>query len=361
MAIGAVSSVLKGARLGSKKKEDDLQAGYAKYKATPEEEREENPTYELQQEGERLAAIDQAKADKAKNLKDRQSLASNLKDFSGRGALSQEMLGQAREQAKGLGISEDQVSSFLTDNRIKASEFKSVTPQKSPFGSPAKTAEAAAPSEGSAKQEKSGLKGMEGLDARQKLAYAQEFGTPKEQYNALLDARAQDKAEGKPFQSYARMGVGQSKSLTSGTTKQVNALGRLAKKLKRKKLPLTGLNQAVADLAGQASMEPSITSQGYRKTEADRRIALSERGAQRRSMLDDFLKSFRGGGGAVSAKDLQQPKLIEEYDASKKRLPKKGNGRIVKGGRRKVLPDNGLLQKFDVNNDKAAYMKLLNA
>jgi len=305
MAIGKAET-LKGLRSSKKKKnivdnslEDD--EGYQNWKATPEAERDDRPDYEIAQASEQNEIKRVSDANNRQNVRDRQKLASDLKDFSGRGALSQEMLGQAKAQAKGLGISDDQMSSFLKGNRIKASNFDSITPQKSPF---------AASSEKPAEQEKAGMENTGGLDARNKLAYAQEFGTPMEQYKAELGARAQDKAEGKPFQSYAKMGVGQSRSITSDVTKQVNALGRLKRKLQRRGIPLAGLNQSVAGIAGQSLMEPSITSQGYRKTEADRRISLSQRGAKRRSMLDDYLKSI--SRGSKTAKDIQQPKMVEE-------------------------------------------------
>ena len=284
----------------------------------------------LKKQGEEFAAeVDKTKADeeaKAKNLQDRQKLASNLKDYSGRGVLSQDMLGQAKEQAKGLGIGEGELSSFLKKNRIRTSTFKPVTPQESPFESPTKTAEAdtsatappatpatpapaPAPAPAAAvaeqpAQEKRSV--MDGLDARQKLAFAQEYGTPREQYEALLDARAQDKAEGKPFQSYAKMGVGQKKAVGDPDSRKLRALLKMGKKLQKGRLPLGGLNQAIASLAGEAMMQPAIRSQGYNRGEAIRRMDLSQRAEKRRELLDSFLKS-RINEGLASSKDSKKP------------------------------------------------------
>tara|TARA_R110001592_G_scaffold155117_1_gene384668 strand:+ start:492 stop:1556 length:1065 start_codon:yes stop_codon:yes gene_type:complete len=68
----------------------------------------------------------------AQQLPTRQGIASGLEDLSRRGALTGDLLKQARERATTAGVSEEQFNSFMDKNRIQTSNFTTAAPTSSP-------------------------------------------------------------------------------------------------------------------------------------------------------------------------------------------------------------------------------------
>lgn len=175
MAIGKADA-LKGARLGAKKKRDDMVAsaaeqkvdalkddslqsdeGYKKYMETPEAERSQTSPYALvaDQEAERVETVETNATNKG-----RRDLASGLQNLSRRGALTGDQIDKARSRATELGVSEDQFSSFMDEKGY--SEQKDL--KKSPMV----------------------MKTADQMKAAQDVMFADEFGTEP---NAGLKAR----------------------------------------------------------------------------------------------------------------------------------------------------------------------------
>jgi len=65
-------------------------------------------------------------------LSTRQGIASGLEDLSRRGALTGDLLKQARERATTAGVSEEQFNSFMDKNRIQPSNFATAPKSSSP-------------------------------------------------------------------------------------------------------------------------------------------------------------------------------------------------------------------------------------
>jgi len=65
-------------------------------------------------------------------LSTRQGIASGLEDLSRRGALTGDLLKQARERATTAGVSEEQFNSFMDKNRIRPSNFATAPKSSSP-------------------------------------------------------------------------------------------------------------------------------------------------------------------------------------------------------------------------------------
>jgi hypothetical protein len=67
-----------------------------------------------------------------KQLSTRQGIASGLEDLSRRGALTGDLLKQARERATTAGVSDEQFNSFMDKNRIRPSNFATAPKSSSP-------------------------------------------------------------------------------------------------------------------------------------------------------------------------------------------------------------------------------------
>jgi hypothetical protein len=65
-------------------------------------------------------------------LSTRQGIASGLEDLSRRGALTGDLLKQARERATTAGVSDEQFNSFMDKNRIRPSNFATAPKSSSP-------------------------------------------------------------------------------------------------------------------------------------------------------------------------------------------------------------------------------------
>ena len=75
---------------------------------------------------------DEERQQQAQQLSTRQGIASGLEDLSRRGALTGDLLKQARERATAAGVSEEQFNSFMDKNRIRPSNFATAPKSSSP-------------------------------------------------------------------------------------------------------------------------------------------------------------------------------------------------------------------------------------
>lgn len=311
MAIGAVSSALKAARAGiKKKKEDELQAGYEKYKATPEAEREDNPTYELNLEGERLAAADKEKADAAANLKTRQGIASGFRNLSNQGSLTEDKFNEGKKRALAAGVTEDQFSSFIDRENIKKQE---------PTSSNA-------------------------FEAAQNVMFQREYGTGLGTLKAMQDPNYE-------------LGSG------SALNRPARAIGPESGKYRRasRRLRRQGYGDAAEKMALQGEMvrlgEPSIMTPALRAQSMLQRMTAGDEARKQDQIMAGMTgdKGAAGLGGKGDAlKGARKKKSIEEPLAVPKDSKKKNKKKTNPSFRTMEFRDsnkNGVDDRNEVEND----------
>ena len=77
------------------------------------------------------ADVAQGATEEVKNLRAKKGIASGLKDLSKRGALTGDLLNEARQRATAAGVSEEQFSSFMGKEGIKTQDFATAAPTES--------------------------------------------------------------------------------------------------------------------------------------------------------------------------------------------------------------------------------------
>lgn len=77
------------------------------------------------------ADVAQGATEEVKNLRAKKGIASGLKDLSKRGALTGGLLKEARQRATKAGVSEEQFSSFMDKEGIKAEDIATAAPTES--------------------------------------------------------------------------------------------------------------------------------------------------------------------------------------------------------------------------------------
>jgi len=77
------------------------------------------------------ADVAQGATEEVKNLRAKKGIASGLKDLSKRGALTGDLLNEARQRATAAGVSEEQFSSFIGKEGIKTQDFATAAPTES--------------------------------------------------------------------------------------------------------------------------------------------------------------------------------------------------------------------------------------
>ena len=91
-----------------------------------------NPPAPAIEEEEESQPQSQPQSQSQSQLSTRQGIASGLEDLSRRGALTGDLLRQARERATAAGVSEEQFNSFMDKNRIRPSNFATAPKSSSP-------------------------------------------------------------------------------------------------------------------------------------------------------------------------------------------------------------------------------------
>ena len=121
-----------------KEKEKEKEKAAAIKQANDAVQENKNARYEGTDATDFLRAVsvmndETAREDEEKQqLSTRQGVASGLEDLSRRGALTGDLLRQARERATTAGVSEEQFNSFMDKNRIRPSNFATAPKSSSP-------------------------------------------------------------------------------------------------------------------------------------------------------------------------------------------------------------------------------------
>lgn len=239
--------------------------------------------------GEASLKQDDKSADARDRLDKKRGIASGLKDLSKRGALTSDLLKQARQRATEAGVSEDQFDTFLEGNRIRergsAFAFKKPKTGTGLFDQPAVDPTAAA-------------------GAAQNVMYQREFGTEP---NAALKAMQDPNYE-----------VGSGSPLLKPSRRIGPASGRFRSASRR----LTGpAAQKMALLGEVARMnEPSIDTPASRKSRMDSRMLAAEEANKQNKIESGSKNMFNAMGmGEPKSNDLiQQPKKAEQSETQKR-------------------------------------------
>ena len=227
-------------------------------------------------------------ADERDRLGKKRGIASDLKDLSKRGALTADLLKQARQRATEAGVSESQFDTFLEGNRIRERgspfSFKKAKTGTGLFDQPAPDPTAAAA-------------------AAQNVIYQREFGTEP---NAALKAM-QDP-------NYV---LGSGSALRQPSRPIGPASGRFRSAARR----LTGpAAQRMALLGEVARMnEPSIDTRALRKSRMDSRMLAAEE-ANKQNRIASGSKNMFNAMGMEEPKSndlIQQPKKAEQSEIQK--------------------------------------------
>ena len=223
---------------------------------------------ELESElGEAFAQMDADDADAEQQLKKRRGIASGLKDLSKRGALTGDLLKEARQRATAAGVSEEQFSSFMGKEDIKTQDFATAAPTES-------------------KEE-----------AAQNVMFQRQYGTGLGTLSAMQDPNY-ELGSGSALRQPAR-----SIGPASGKFR------RAARRLRRQ--GYGGAAQAMAMRGEMARVnEPSIDTPALRGQRMAQRIAAG-REAQKQDKIASGSKDLFG---AMGVKKPRSKKTVEQLD-----------------------------------------------
>jgi hypothetical protein len=228
-------------------------------------------------------AFAQMDADAAKQqLRERRGIASDLKDLSKRGALTSDLLKEARQKAEKAGVTGEQFESFMEKNRIRERgspfSFKRQKSGTGLFDQPAPSPEAAA-------------------RATQKVLYEREFGTePLSMQKAM---QSEDYVTGSYSQNLFK-----SRPLSG---RKSSAYEREARRAKRKgdKALASGLRAKAAEArVGQASIDTPALKKGRRDAE----IAAGEEAILQDKVFSETMR--RAAESDARLRDMQQPRRL---------------------------------------------------
>jgi hypothetical protein len=231
-------------------------------------------------------------ADARDRLDKKREIASELKDLSKRGALTGDLLKDARQKATDAGVSEDQFNTFLEGNRIRergsAFSFKKPEPETGTglFDQPA-TDLASSPEE-----------------ARANVIFQRKFGTGLGALKAMQDP------------SYK---VGSGSSLLDPTERKESEAGRLSRIGRGVGGPVGKQLQQVSAIARLT--QPSIMTKDIKKQdvlsrkEAAKAAMLADAAAERTRKEEEERKKKEGAESGLpkSAESYELPKLTKAY------------------------------------------------
>lgn len=240
------------------------------------------------------AKPDTPAVDPAQNADDqlaaRRGIASGLKDLSKRGALTADLLKEARQRATKAGVSEDQFSSFMEKEGIRerGSAFSFKKPKKGTglFDQPA-TGLASSPEE-----------------ARANVIFQRKFGTGLDALKAMQDP------------SYE---VGSGSSLLDKPESKESDAGRLARIGRKVGGPVGKQLQQASAIARLT--QPSIMTKDIRRQdvlsrkEAGKAAMLADAAAERARKEEEERKKKEGAESGLlkSAESYELPKLTKAY------------------------------------------------
>jgi len=244
-----------------------------------------------------MAEIDTATAafaasDKKLEIDKKRDIASEIKDLSKRGALTGDLLKQARQRATDVGVSEDQFNTFLEGNRIRerGSAFSFKKPKKEKgtglFDQPA-TGLASSPEE-----------------ARANVIFQRKFGSGLDALKAMQDP------------SYE---VGSGSSLLDKPESKESEAGRLGR-IGRKVGGSVGKQLQQASAIARLT-QPSIMTEDIKKQdvlsrkEASKAAMLADAAAERARKEEEERKKKEGAESGLlkSAESNELPKLTKAY------------------------------------------------
>ena len=249
----------------------------------------------------------------------RRGIASGLGDLSKRGALTADLLKEARQRATKAGVSEDQFSSFMEKEGIRerGSTFSFKKPKKGTglFDQPA-TGQPATDLASSPEE------------ATQNVMFKKEFGSGLDALAAMQDPNYE-------------LGSG------SSLLKPSRSIGPASGKFRRaaRSLARDGDREGAARmrLAGEMVRmgEPAIDTPAGRGQRMFQKI-LTSREAQKQDKLMAGSKNMfdaMGVGKPKSNDSIQQPKMVEKYESPLDKTPNKKRFGVNRKGDRRSNPN----------------------
>ena len=225
------------------------------------------------------AAIDKARKDQ-ESLSVKRGIASGLKDLSKRGALTPDLLKEARQRATDAGVTEEQFSSFMGEESIKPSNFATAAPTES-------------------KEE-----------AAQNVMFQRQYGTGLGTLKAMQDPNYE-------------LGSG------SALRQPARSIGPASGKLRRasRRLRRQGYGAAAQQMAMAGEMmrlgESSIDTPALRGQRMLQRIVAGREAQKQDKLATDSNNMFEAMGTEKpkSNKEIEQPKLASgtEFSESQRR------------------------------------------